>query len=222
MMFLKRVKLDSLSVLRKITHIFISLLFFLLVVLFFPLTTSPDGALLETIGPGVVWIAATLAALLVLPRLFEEDFHAGVIDQWLLNLKALPSTLTAKLFAYWLMYAFPLIAVTPLVGLLYHLTTTTLLVLMVSLLLGTPILLVLGATIAALTMGVARGSILLAIVLLPLYIPVLVMGAAASFSASHGLLVTGQLAFLAALCVLAVMVAPRLVSFALRMRVIYG
>jgi len=192
------------------------LLFFTIVVSLFPLGLDPDPALLETIAPGVIWVAALLAAMLSLDGIFRSDFDDGSLEQLLLTPHPLPLLVLAKVAAHWLVTGLPLLLVAPLLGVLLHLEGEALLVLLATLALGTPVLSLVGAIGVGLIVGLRRGGVLLSLLVLPLYIPVLIFAANAVGSAAAGLEVTGQLAFLGALLGLAVALAPLAAAAALR------
>jgi len=184
------------------------LVFFALVVALFPLAIGPETALLRTLSPGLVWVAALLAVLLSLDGLFRSDFEDGSLEQWLLSRRALPLLALAKVLTHWLFSGLALVVLAPLLALMLGLPGECLPVLLASLLLGTPVLSLLGAVGAALTVGLKRGGLLLALLVLPLYIPVLILGSGALQAALQGLPATGQLWWLASLAALTVTLAP--------------
>lgn len=192
------------------------LLFFTIVVSLFPLGLSPEKELLRTIAPGVVWVAALLAALLSLDGMFRSDFDDGSLEQLVLTPHPLSVLVVAKVAAHWLVTGVPLLVLAPLLGLLLHLQTDALLVLVATLALGTPVLSLIGAIGVALTVGLRRGGVLLSLLVLPLYIPVLIFAANAVANAAAGLAVAGQLAFIGALLALAAVLAPPATAAALR------
>ena len=184
------------------------LVFFALVVALFPLAVGSETALLRTLSPGLVWVAALLAVLLSLDGLFRSDFEDGSLEQWLLSRRALPLLALAKVLTHWLFSGLALVMLAPLLALMLGLPGECLPVLLASLLLGTPVLSLLGAVGAALTVGLKRGGLLLALLVLPLYIPVLILGSGALQAALQGLPATGQLWWLASLAALTVTLAP--------------
>ena len=191
-------------------------LFFILVVSLFPLGIGPSPQTLALIAPGVIWVAALLATLLSLERLFRDDFDDGSLEQMLLSPHPLPLLVLAKLLAHWLVTGLPLVLISPLLGLLLHLPLSGLLALPLSLLIGTPALTLIGAIGVALTVSLRRGGILLTLLVLPLYVPVLIFGTAAVAASAEGLPNTGQLALLAALLVLTLPLAPLAIAAGLR------
>ena len=156
-----------------------ALFFFVMVSSLFPLGVGPDPQLLQRIGPGVLWVAATLASLLSLSRLFEDDHRDGSLEQMLLSPSPVVLLVLGKALAHWLVYGLPLLLITPLLGLQFNLPAQAIGVLVLSLLLGTPILSLLGAAGAALTLGLRGGGVLITLLVLPLYTPALIFGAGA-------------------------------------------
>lgn len=195
------------------------LLFFLFNVTLYPLGVSPEVTVLRTIAPGVIWIAALLAALFSLENLFRSDFEDGALEQMLLSLYPLPVLILAKIFAHWLVSGLPMLLLAPLLGLLLALPDKAIWTLVMTLALGTPLLSLVGAIGVALIVGLRRGGILLTLLVLPLYIPVLIFATNAVTAASAGMPITGQLYFLAALLVLALTLAPLAIAAALRISV---
>jgi heme exporter protein B len=192
------------------------LLFFVIVVTLFPMGITPEAKILETIAPGVIWVAALLAAMLSLDTLFRSDFEDGALEQILLSPHPAAVLVLAKVLAHWLVTGLPLILVAPLLGVLLALPGEAMWVLVATLALGTPVLSLVGAIGTALTVGLRRGGVLLSLLVLPLYIPVLIFGANAVGTAADGLPVIGQLYFLGALLVLALTLAPLAIGAALR------
>ena len=192
------------------------LIFFVLVVSLFPLAITPTAEALQAMAPGVIWVAALLAVLLSLDRLFKEDYDDGSLDQLMLSPNPLMILVFAKVTAHWLLTGLPLVIIAPLLGLFMSLPADAVSVLVYSLLLGTPVLSLIGAIGVSLTVAVNRGGVLLSLIVLPLYIPVLIFGANAVDVATDGLSVKGQLTFLAAMLALAASLAPLATAVALR------
>lgn len=184
------------------------LVFFAIVIALFPLAVGPQTQLLQSLSPGLVWVAALLAVLLSLDGLFRSDFEDGSLEQWVLSSHPLPLLVLAKVSAHWLFSGLALVLLSPLLALMLGLPGRCLPVLLVSLLLGTPILSLLGAIGAALTVGLKRGGLLLALLILPLYIPVLILGSGALQASLQGLPVAGHLLWLASLTALTVTLTP--------------
>lgn len=210
------VRRDLLLALRRKSEVLTSLFFFVIVASLFPLGIGPEPALLKKIAPGVLWVAALLSTLLGLPRLFAADHLDGTLEQMALSPSPLALLIAGKILAHWLLCGLPLVLLAPLLGLQFALEGQTLFILSLSLLLGTPLLSLIGAMGAALTLGVRGGGVLLALLVLPLYIPTLIFGAGAVEAQSAGLGVEGHMSLLAALLALAVFFAPWATTAALR------
>ncbi len=192
------------------------LLFFVLVVSLFPLGVSPESKVLQQLAPGVIWVAALLAAMLSLDSLFRSDFSDGALEQLTLTAHPLSLLVLAKITAHWLVSGLPLIILAPLLGVLLFLPTDAMPTLLATLALGTPVLSLIGAIGVALTVGLQRGGVLLSLLVLPLYIPILIFAANAVQSAAMGLDVAGQLYFLGAMLMLSLTLAPIAAAAALR------
>jgi heme exporter protein B len=192
------------------------LLFFILVTSLFPLGVGANPNLLQAIGPGVIWVAALLAALLSLDNIFRSDFEDGTLEQFLLSSHPVSILVLAKVTAHWLVTGLPLLLVSPLLGVLMGLTGDGIRILMLTLLLGTPVLSLLGAVGVALTVGLRKGGMILSLLVLPLYVPLLIFAASAVDTASAGLPVTAHLLFISALLVLALSLSPPATAAALR------
>jgi heme exporter protein B len=192
------------------------LLFFIIVISLFPLGISPESTALQGIAPGVIWVAALLAAMLSLDSLFRSDFEDGTLEQMALSAHSLPILVLAKVLAHWLVTGLPLILLAPFLGILLFLPENAMLTLIATLALGTPVLSLVGAIGVALTVGLRRGGVLLSLLVLPLYIPVLIFAAGAVNNAAMGFPVAGQLYFLGALLSLSLTLAPFAIASALR------
>ncbi len=190
--------------------------FFLIVITLFPLGVGPEPQLLARIAPGIVWVAALLASLLALERLFRDDFLDGSLEQLLLLPTPLPITVIGKVVAHWLLTGVPLILLSPLVALLLSLDMASWRAVALTLLLGTPTLSFLGAIGVGLTVGLRRGGVLLSLLVLPLAIPVLIFASSAIDAAGMGLPIGGYLAILGAMLVLSAMLSPFATAAALR------
>lgn len=195
------------------------LAFFVMMAMLFPLAVSPDPLVLQRLAPGIIWVGALLATLLSLDRLFLLDYLEGVLQQWVLSPRPLSLLVLTKVLAHWLILGLPLVIIAPLLGLFLHLPLVAVKILVVSLLLGTPTLSLIGAIGVALTVGLRNSGVLLALLMLPLYIPVLIFGASAVSAAADGLMMTGQLAWLGVLLILSLSLAPLAIAGALRIGV---
>jgi len=202
--------------LRSKAELGVQLLFYVIVVSLFPLSTSPSRDVLGLLGPGVLWTAALLAALLSLPRLFASDFADGTLEQIALSPRPLAALVSGKIAAHWLTTGLPVAVMAPLLGAQYALDGPALWMLATALLLGTPILSLLGAIGAALTLGARGGGGLLALLVLPLYAPVLIFGAGAVEAVRGGLPAVPHFSLLAACLLIAAAGAPWAAASAVR------
>jgi heme exporter protein B len=196
-----------------------TLFFFVIVVSLFPLGIGPETELLRSIAPGVVWVAALLASMLSLGRLFANDYQDGTLEQLLLTPQPLYLVVLGKVTAQWLTSELPLVCIAPLLGVQFGVSNDTLVVLVVSLVLGTPVLSMIGSIGAALTLGLRSSSVLISILVLPLYIPVLIFGAGAVEASIIGQSPTPHIYLLGAITVLSLIFAPWATSAALRISV---
>ncbi len=209
-------KRDLLLAYRRRAELANPLLFFVLVTSLFPLGIGSDPNLIRAVGPGVIWVAALLAALLSLDGMFRSDFEDGSLEQFMLSAHPVSILVLAKVIAHWLVTGLPLILVSPLLAVLLSLPSEAVGVLLLTQLLGTPFLSLIGAVGVALTVGLRRGGVILSLLVLPLYIPVLIFAADAVQTAAVGIPVTAQLSFLAALLVGALALAPLATAASLR------
>ncbi len=196
-----------------------AIVFFFIVVSLFPLGVGAEPQLLRAMAPGVIWVAALLAAMLSLPRMFSDDLQDGTLEQLLLAASPLPLLVGAKMAAHWLSSGLLLTLLSPLLALQFDLPSDATNVLLVSLLLGTPTLSLIGAIMSALTLGARGSGVLLALLVLPLYIPVLVFGAASVHASASGLGVSAHFSLLGAIFVLALFLSPWAAAWALRISV---
>ncbi|MGL5285619.1 heme exporter protein B [Aeromonas sp. RU39B] len=210
------IRRELLMAVRQRSDILNPLWFFLIVITLFPLGIGPEPALLSRMAPGIVWVAALLSAMLSLERLFRDDFADGSLEQLMLTPCPLPLVALGKVSAHWLLTGLPLLLLSPLVAVLLSMDWQTWQAVALTLLLGTPVLSLLGAIGVALTVGLRRGGVLLSLLVLPLFIPVLIFATSAIDAASMGLAYNGQLAILAALLAGSLTLTPMAVAAALR------
>lgn len=210
------VRRDLLLAMRRKTEVLTALFFFVIVTSLFPLGIGPETALLRKIAPGVLWVGALLATMLGLQRMFAADHADGTLEQMVLSPSPLALLVSGKNIAHWLVSGLPLVVLAPILGIQFDLTAGELGVLMLSLLLGTPVLSLVGSIGAALTLGVRGGGVLLSLLVLPLYVPALIFGAGAVQAYNSGLGAAGHLSLLAALLVIALFFAPWATTAALR------
>lgn len=201
---------------RRRSELLNPLVFFVIVVTLFPLGVGPEAKTLALIAPGVIWVAALLATLLGMERLFRDDFEDGSLEQLLLTPQPLSALVLAKVLGHWLVTGLPLIVIAPVLGILLQLPVDAYGALLASLLLGSPALSLIGAIGVALTISLRRGGVLLTLLVLPLYVPILIFGTACVAAAASGLPYDGQLALLGAILALALVLAPFAIAAGLR------
>ena len=201
---------------RRRSDMLSTVFFFVIVVSLFPLGIGPETQLLRQIAPGVVWVAALLASMLSLGRLFSNDYHDGTLEQLLLTPQPLYLVALGKTLAHWIVAEVPLVLIAPLVGLQFGLSSETLWILLASLLLGTPVLSLIGSIGAALTLGLRGGGVLISILVLPLYIPALIFGAGAVDATIMGMSPAANLYLLGAFAIVSLLFSPWATAAALR------
>lgn len=204
---------------RRRADVLATFFFFVIVVSLFPLGIGPERETLRTIAPGVVWVAALLASMLSLGRLFGNDYQDGSLEQILLTPQPHYLIVLAKILSHWVISEVPLILVAPLLGVQFGLAQNTLKVMAISLLLGTPVLSLIGAIGAALTLGLRAANVLVALLVLPLYIPVLIFGAGAVSASVEGFSPQPYFLLLGATLLVSLVFAPWATSAALRISV---
>jgi len=207
---------DVLLAMRRRADVATTLFFFVIVASLFPLGVGPDPKLLRAMAPGILWVAALLASMLSLGRLFAADYADGSLEQLVLAPDPLAVVVIGKVMAHWLVSGLPLVLISPVIALQFDLPTEAIATLLLALLLGTPLLSLIGAIGAALTVGVRGGGVLVSLLVLPLYVPVLIFGAGAVDASASGMDATGHLSILGALLLLGMALAPWATSAALR------
>jgi heme exporter protein B len=210
------VRRDLLLAFRRRSDILIAVFFFVIVVSLFPLGIGPEPELLRVMAPGILWVAALLASMLALGRLFAIDYADGTLEQMLLVPEPLSIVVLGKVIAHWLVAGLPLVLLAPVMALQFGLPGASVQVLFYSLLIGTPVLSLVGAIGAALTLGVRGGGVLISLLVLPLYIPVLIFGAGAVGAEASGLGSDAHLFLLGGVLAAAVALAPWASAAALR------
>jgi heme exporter protein B len=206
---------DVLQAWRRRADWLTTFFFFIIVVSLFPLGVGPEPAVLRVIAPGILWVAALLASMLALPRVFASDYADGTLEQLTLAPQPLSLLVLSKILAHWLLTGLPLVIMGPVLGLQFGMDADMLPVLFYSLLLGTPCLSLIGAIGAGLTLGV-RGSGVVALLVLPLYIPVLIFGAGAVEAVGVGTAPGGHLSLLGAVLMISLVVSPLASAAAVR------
>lgn len=215
--FLNLVKRDLRLAIRGGIGSIMAVLFFIVSAALFPLGVGPENALLERIAPGVLWVCALLASMLSLNHLFQDDYDDGSLEVIMLGPLPLELVTVAKILAHWLSTSIPLIVIAPVLAILLNMDTNGLATLIYSLLLGTPILSLIGSIGASLTLGVRRGGILVSLLVLPIYVPVLIFATGAIEGAIFGFGESANLLILAALLIASLVLAPWASAAALRM-----
>ena len=209
-------KRDLLIAFRQRSEIVHPLIFFVMVVSLFPLAIGDDKVLLQKIAPAIIWVTALLATMLSLDTLFRSDFEDGSLEQMTLLKTPLSLLVTAKITAHWVITGLPLILITPLLAVLLYMPTESISMLLLTLLLGTPTLSLIGAVGIALTVGLRQGGVILSLLILPLYIPVLIFATLALQNSAQGFSAEAQLAMMLAILVLAITLSPFAIAAALK------
>lgn len=193
--------------------------FFVVAAALYPLGIGPELVLLRRIAPGILWVSALLSCLLSLDRMFQADEEDGTLDLLMLSPFSPTGLILTKVFGHWLTTGLPLIIATPYVAMTFNLEYRVMMTLILSMLLGTPVLSLVGAVGAALTVGIRRGGMLLSLLLLPLYIPVLIFGAGSVEATLFGIGAQAHLIVLLALLLLSLALCPIAAASALRLHV---
>ena len=215
-LFRVMIRRDLLLAYRQKSDVLQTVFFFLVVITLVPLGVGAETELLRSMAPGIVWVAALLAALLSLPRLFAHDFAVGTLEQMVLSPDPLPVIVLAKAFAHWLTTGVPITVFASLAAVMFDLKAEVAAVLVFSLLIGTPVLSLLGSVGAALTLGLRSGGVLTSLLVLPLYIPVLIFGAGAAGAVAVAVSPAAYLLITGALSLFALAIAPWASAAALR------
>jgi len=210
------IRRDLVLAMRRRADVLTTLIFFVMVVSLFPLGVGPELNMLRKMAPGVLWVAALLSSMLSLGRLFSADYLDGTLEQMMLAPQSLSMLVLGKMTAHWMVSGLPLVLLAPVLGLQFDMSVQAIGVLMIGLMLGTPILSMLGAIGAALTLGLRGGGVLLSLLVLPLCIPVLIFGTGAVEAVSSGLSIASHLSLLGALLVLALVFTSWVTAQALR------
>jgi len=217
--FVGVVRRDLLLAIRRRSDVATTLIFFVIVTTLFPLGIGPDASVLRTIAPGIIWVAALLSSMLSLQRLFMSDYTDGLLDQMVLSPHPLAVLVGGKIVAHWIIAGLPIALLAPVIGLQFGLGPSSIAVLVGTLLLGTPTLSLLGSIGAALTLGIRGGGALTALLVLPLFIPVLIFGAGAVEAYESGLGIEGNFSLLAAGLLFGAVLAPLAAAAAVRIAV---
>ena len=211
------VKRDVTLAMRRKTEVITAIFFFVVVAALFPLGIGPEMTTLRLVAPGILWVGALLASMLSLGRLFAADYADGTLEQMALAPTGLTVLVAAKVVAHWLLSGLPLVVLAPVLGMQFNLPADALWILTLSLLIGTPVLSLIGAIGAALTLGVRGGDVLIALLVLPLYVPTLIFGAGAVQAEISGLGASAHLSILMAMALIAAVLSPWASAAALRL-----
>ncbi len=214
--YTQTLKRDLRIAIRNRTSILNPLSFFVISVSLFPLAISPEASILSQIAAGIIWVISMLAVLLSLNVLFHHDFENGVLEQMVISHHSLPLLILAKVSAHWILTGIPIIILSPLLGLFLFLDSEGIQILILTLLLSTPSLSLIGAIGASLIVGIKNSGMLLSLLILPLYIPILIFASSAVSQAQFGLEISAQLYFLATILVVSLMTTPFISSLALK------
>jgi heme exporter protein B len=214
--FMAVLRRDLRLAMRRKSEVLTAVFFFVVVAALFPLGIGPELNTLRLVAPGVLWVGALLSSMLALQRLFEADYRDGTLEQMALSPTPMPLLISAKLLAHWLVSGVPLVLLAPVLGLQFDLSADALMTLTLALLLGTPVLSLVGGIGAALTLGVRGGGVLLSLLVLPLFIPVLVFGAGAVEAQASGLGAQAHFSILTAMLLPAAFFSPFACAAALR------
>jgi len=207
---------DLTLAMRRRADVLTTLIFFVMVVSLFPLAVGSEIEMLRKMAPGVVWVAALLASMLSLGRMFSTDYLDGTLEQMLLVPQSLSMLVLSKIIAHWMLSGLPLVLIAPVLGLQFDMAGDALLVLVAALLLGTPVLSMIGAIGAALTLGLRGGGVLVSLLVLPLCIPVLIFGTGAVAAVTDGMSAAANLSLLGAFLLLSFLFTPWVAAQALR------
>ena len=195
------------------------LLFFVISISLFPIAISPESQTLSNIAPGIIWVTVMLSALLSLNTLFHFDYENGILEQMLISHHSLALILLAKTTAHWILTGLPIILLSPLVGTVLFLDYESILILMLTLLIATPCLSLIGAIGASLIVGIKNSGMLLSLLVLPLYVPILIFGTSAVSQTQFNLPINGQIYFLSFMLVLSLITAPFISAYSLRISI---
>lgn len=210
------IRRDLSLVMRQGSDAFVVLIFFIVTVTLFPLGVSPDPLILQNLASGIVWVGALLAAMLSLDRLFQTDYDDGSLELLVLSPYPLEIVVLCKCFVHWLTTGLPIMVISPVLALMLNIKTGAFLYLITSMALGTPIISLLGAVGAALVLGSRRSGVLIALLIIPLTIPILLFGVGAIQAATEGYSASSPLMFLGALLLFSIALCPWVIASSLR------
>ncbi len=214
--YIQTLRRDLRIAIRNPSSVINPLLFFVISISLFPLAISPESSTLSQIAAGIIWVASMLSVLLSLNTLFHNDFENGVLEQMAISHYSLPLLILSKIISHWILTGIPIILLSPLLGVILFLDSESIFILMLTLLLATPSLSLIGSIGASLIVGIKNSGMLLSLLILPLYIPILIFAASAVSQAQFGLNIDLQMYLLAAILVISLMTAPYVSAISLR------
>lgn len=214
--YIQTLRRDLRIAIRNPSSVINPLLFFVISISLFPLAISPESFTLSQIAAGIIWVASMLSVLLSLNTLFHNDFENGVLEQMAISHYSLPLLILSKIISHWILTGIPIILLSPLLGVILFLDSESIFILMLTLLLATPSLSLIGSIGASLIVGIKNSGMLLSLLILPLYIPILIFAASAVSQAQFGLNIDLQMYLLAAILVISLMTAPYVSAISLK------
>lgn len=214
--YIQTLRRDLRIAIRNPSSVINPLLFFVISISLFPLAISPESSTLSQIAAGIIWVASMLSVLLSLNTLFHNDFENGVLEQMAISHYSLPLLILSKIISHWVLTGIPIILLSPLLGVILFLDSESIFILMLTLLLATPSLSLIGSIGASLIVGIKNSGMLLSLLILPLYIPILIFAASAVSQAQFGLNIDLQMYLLAAILVISLMTAPYVSAISLK------
>ncbi len=214
--YIQTLRRDLRIAIRNPSSVINPLLFFVISISLFPLAISPETSTLSQIAAGIIWVASMLSVLLSLNTLFHNDFENGVLEQMAISHYSLPLLILSKIISHWILTGIPIILLSPLLGVILFLDSESIFILMLTLLLATPSLSLIGSIGASLIVGIKNSGMLLSLLILPLYIPILIFAASAVSQAQFGLNIDLQMYLLAAILVISLMTAPYVSAISLK------
>ncbi len=214
--YIQTLRRDLRIAIRNPSSVINPLLFFVISISLFPLAISPESSTLSQIAAGIIWVASMLSVLLSLNTLFHNDFENGVLEQMAVSHYSLPLLILSKIISHWILTGIPIILLSPLLGVILFLDSESIFILMLTLLLATPSLSLIGSIGASLIVGIKNSGMLLSLLILPLYIPILIFAASAVSQAQFGLNIDLQMSLLAAILVISLMTAPYVSAISLK------
>jgi heme exporter protein B len=214
--FLQTLMRDLKMALRNPSSFLNPLMFFVISISLFPIAISPESETLLSIAPGIIWVITMLSVLLSLNSLFHYDYESGVLEQMVISHHSLPLILLAKTSAHWILSGLPIIVLSPFLGMAFFINTEGIYILILTLIIATPCLSLIGSIGASLVVGIKNSGMLLSLLILPLYIPILIFATSAVSQSQSNLPIDGQLYFLGFILILSLLITPFLSALSLK------